>query len=361
MTVAEQTRWNSKSDRSRAPVFVLGSPRSGTTLLYDMLLSAGGFAIYLAESNVFNLLAPRFGDLSSRASRARLMQAWLGSKLFRASGLQAEVVSRRVLQDCHNAGDFLRIVMEEICASQGALRWAENSPEAMLYLPAIKQLIPEALVIHIIRDGRDVANSLGQLLYVRPFPWEKLHSVIGCGLYWEWILQHGRRFGQSMSADYMEVRFEELLVRPQETLDQIGRFIDQPLDYEIVQRVAYGSVSRPNTSFRSQDKSERFNPVGRWKKSFSAEELATFERLVGGTLQELGYSLSTDASKLSRNLSVKATRLLHRSFFEGKFWYKNNSWLRPLRPVLKSSDIDAIVLAEDHPPVVREASAQSTQ
>jgi hypothetical protein len=353
-------RLNSTYDRSRAPVFVLGSPRSGTTLLYDMLLSAGGFAVYLAESNIFNLLAPRFGDLSSPANRDRLLKAWLDSKLFRASGLQADVVTQRILHHCRNAGDFLRIVMEEICTSQGASRWAENSPEAMLYLPAIKHLIPNALVIHIIRDGRDVANSLGQLLYVRPFPWEKLHSVIGCGLYWEWILQHGRRFGRLMNGDYLEVHFEALLANPQETLDQIGRFIGQSLDYEIIQRVAYGSVSRPNTSFRAQDPGARFNPIGRWKKSFSAEELATFETLVGGTLQELGYSLATDASRLSENLSAKATRLLHRSFFAAKFWYKNNSWLRPLRPVLTGPDIDEIVLAEDHPPVIREASAQST-
>jgi hypothetical protein len=360
VTSADNIRTHSTGDRSRAPVFVLGSPRSGTTLLYDMLLSAGGFAVYLAESNVFNLLAPRFGDLSSRSRRERLLQAWLGSKLFRASGLQTEVVSQRILRDCRNAGDFLRIVMEEIGASQGAPRWAENSPEAMLYLPSIKRLIPNALVIHIIRDGRDVANSLGQLLYVRPFPWEKLHSVMGCGLYWEWIVQRGRRFGRSLGRDYMEVRFEELFAHPQKTLDRIGEFIDQPLDHEIIQRVAYGSVSRPNSSFRNHDPSQRFNPVERWKKSFSADELATFESLVGGTLQELGYSLSSDVSKLSRSLSVEATRCLHRGFFEGKLWYKNNSWLRPLRPELKASDIDEIVLAEDHAPVVREASAQST-
>jgi hypothetical protein len=63
--------------RENAPVFVVGCPRSGTTLLYNMLLSSGGFAVYLAESNVFNLLVPRFGDLSVRANRERLMDAWL--------------------------------------------------------------------------------------------------------------------------------------------------------------------------------------------------------------------------------------------------------------------------------------------
>src|SRR5271169_7076461 len=105
--------------RSVAPIFVLGSPRSGTTLLYDMLLSAGGFAVYLAESNVFNLLAPRFGDLSSRANRERLLEAWLDSKLFRASGVEAEHIRHRILGECHNPGDFLRIVMDEICELQG--------------------------------------------------------------------------------------------------------------------------------------------------------------------------------------------------------------------------------------------------
>ena len=56
--------------RSRAPVFVVGSPRSGTTLLYHMLLSAGRFAIYRAETHVFNVLVPRFGDPGVPSNRA---------------------------------------------------------------------------------------------------------------------------------------------------------------------------------------------------------------------------------------------------------------------------------------------------
>lgn len=345
--------------RSRSPVFVLGSPRSGTTLLYDMLLSAGGFAVYLAESNIFNLLAPRFGDLSFRPNRERLLEAWLDSKLFRASGLVEQEVTQKMLVDCCNPGDILRTIMEGICTRQGMPRWAENSPEGMLYLPLIKQLIPNALVVHILRDGRDVANSLGQLHYVRPFPWEKRHSVIGCGLYWEWIVQQGRTFGRALGGDYMEVHFEELLARPQQTLDQIGRFIDQPLDYQVIQRVAYGSVTKPNTSFHNADPKTAFNPVGRWKRSFSRDELTRFERLVGKTLQELGYPLATDTLD-KHGISLKATRLLHRGFFAGKFWYKNSSWVRAVRPVMKGAEIDEIVLADNHPAEVKVASPESS-
>src|SRR5258708_38440027 len=101
-------------ERRHAPVFVLGSPRSGTTLLYDMLLSAGGFAVYLAESNVFNLLMPRFGNLRSRSNRDQLMEAWLNSRLFLASGLDRNHIRNRVLEECRNGGHFLRNAVGEI-------------------------------------------------------------------------------------------------------------------------------------------------------------------------------------------------------------------------------------------------------
>src|SRR5712691_10742419 len=114
------------SKRATAPVFVLGCPRSGTTLLYDMFLSAGGFAVYLAESNVFNVLALRFGDLAAKSNRQKLLHAWLGSKLFRATGLESKQIEKKVLEECRNSGDFLRIVMDDIARTQGMQRWAEN-------------------------------------------------------------------------------------------------------------------------------------------------------------------------------------------------------------------------------------------
>src|SRR5207253_8385286 len=97
---------------NKTPVFVVGCPRSGTTLLYHMLLSAGDFAVYRAESNVFNLLAPRFGNLRSVYQRESLMDAWLDSKLFRVSGLDAKEIRIKVIAECSSGGDFLRVVME---------------------------------------------------------------------------------------------------------------------------------------------------------------------------------------------------------------------------------------------------------
>jgi hypothetical protein len=339
--------------RRLAPVFVLGSPRSGTTLLYDMLLSAGGFAVYLAESNVFNLLAPRFGDFAVKQRRQKLLRAWLNSKLFRATGLDSRAIKNRILEECRDSGDFLTIVMDEIVREQGMQRWAENSPEAILHLPLIKEQIPNALVIHIIRDGRDVAMSLGAVKYVRPFPWEERQSLMGAGVYWEWIVQRGRNYGRLLGPDYMEINFEDLISSPQQTLNRVGQFIDHDLDYERIRQVGYGSVSKPNTSFTSEARGEGFNPLGRWKTGLSAGQLSNLERILGKTLRELGYIPSDGKPDQGAALEIYATRSLYRTYFEAKLWFKRNQLIRALRPELSAAEIDATVLAEDHPPEVR--------
>src|SRR5215475_10456296 len=99
--------------RSLVPVFVLGCGRSGTTFLYHMLLSAGNFAVYRVESNVINLLEPRFGDLSVSAHRRRLLEAWYNSRLYTLSGLDKEEIAGKVMAECRNGGDFLRITMSD--------------------------------------------------------------------------------------------------------------------------------------------------------------------------------------------------------------------------------------------------------
>src|ERR1035437_9113609 len=314
------------SDRKTAPVFVLGCPRSGTTVLYHMLLSAGNFAFYRAESNVFNLLVPRFRGMRSSAARKELLDVWLRSKLFRVSGLDAREISARIMRDCRSGGDFLRILMQEMARQQAVVRWADCTPEHLLYMEQIKREIPDALFIHIIRDGRDVALSYAKQGWSYPLPWDR-HDRLGvAGLYWEWLVDKGREQGKRLGADYQEVRFEDLVARPQETLSRLGSFIDHDLDYERIQRVGVGSVSEPNSSFLA-DSNGTFNPVARWKTKMSAEQIAEVEELIGEALVKLGYSLSSDA-KHGTSLRAARMRATYLSMFEAKQLLKRTTFGR---------------------------------
>jgi Sulfotransferase family len=321
------TNAGSVSGRNKAPVFVVGCPRSGTTLLYHMLLSAGGFAIYRSETNFFNILLPRFGDLSVLGNRQRLMEFWLTSLLFRVSELSAAEIEAKVLKECMSSADFLPTVMGEVARRQGVERWADCTPEHLLHIPEIKQAIPKALIIHIIRDGRDTALSLAKQDWVPPFPWGKGETLMVAGIYWEWMVEKGRKHGAQLASDYAEVRYEELLLQPCETLARLGRFIDQNLDYNRIRQVAVGSVAQPNTSFTEESGGRQFDPIGRWRNRLQEQDLSRLEGVIGGMLQELGYALATSVSSLRDRHAVRRMRALYRGYFGLRLWLKMHTRL----------------------------------
>jgi hypothetical protein len=290
-----------------------------------MLLSAGDFVVYRTESNVLNLLEPRFGNLSDRKNREKLLQAWLDSKLFAVSGLDAQQIQGKVLAECENGGDFLRIIMEAMARQQGVQRWAECTPEHLLHLPRIQETIPDALVIHVIRDGRDVALSAEKVGFIKPAPWDKDPPVMAAGLYWDWVVRKGRADGRALGSNYTEVRFEELVTEPRQTLTKLGDFIEHDLDYARILKVGIGSVSEPNTSYAKQCGSKEFNPVGRWRRGFSPEQLDIFEGLVGDTLQDLGYPLAAARQPHINYSRLRWKRLLYRAYFDSKLYLKTKT------------------------------------
>src|SRR5215472_4583679 len=289
----------------RAPVFIVGCPRSGTSFLYHLLLSAGGFAEFRTQMNVYDVLQPIYGNLGALRNKKRMMREWLQSKAFEASGLQADEIEAKVLGACGNAGDFLRIVMDDVARIQHVDRWADSTPTNVPHMLRIKQDFPNARFIHIIRDARDVALSLDKRGWSRPLPWDKKRSLLAAGLYWEWIVRKGRRYGTRLGPRYMEVRYEDLVLKPRETLERISPFIEHELDYDRIQRNRVGSVGRPLTSFEQDLQEGHFSPVGRWKEKFPNRQLPWFESLVGNYLQELGYALTGLAVPLSTQAAVR--------------------------------------------------------
>ena len=319
----------------KPPVFIVGCPRSGTSYLYHLFLSAGGFAEFHTQMNVFDVLEPIYGDLGSTANKQRMMKDWLESKAFRVSGLQPAEIEKKVMSDCHGAGDFLRIVMDEVACTQSVDRWADSTPTNVPHMLRIKRDFPDAKFIHIIRDPRDLALSLDKKGWSRPLPWDKRNSLLAAGVYWEWIVRKGRKYGEQLGSDYMETRYEDLVQTPASELAKIGKFLDCDLDYERIKAQSVGSIKNPLTSFKEDLNQGTFSPVGRWKDKFPAAQLAKFEALVGEYMQELGYTLS-NAGK-NTTLRTATMRGIYEAFYGLKQWAKINTPLS--RMMVNYSDI----------------------
>jgi hypothetical protein len=317
----------------------MGCHRSGTNLLYDTLLSAGGFADYRGYLPVYKMLIPRFGNLARTENRKRAMEAWVRSKGFRRAGLDAGPVTAKVLDECRTGGDFIRIVMSEITRSQKAARWAVYDPDNVLYVARIKADIPDALFIHIIRDGRDVALSLSKMGGFKPSPWnQQAKGLLPTALYWEWMVGKGRQYGHSISADYIEVRYEELVSEPRATLKRLGEFLDHDLDYDRIQKNSLGRLRQSNSSFSTEN--DRSGPVNRWRDKLSSHELTSIEAMIGEYLEELGYPLTPPAEAREPGLREKCMRAFYFNLLDAKLWLKTRT------PAGRLANLEALELSD---------------
>lgn len=310
----------------RPPVFIVGCPRSGTSFLYHLLLSGGGFASFNTQMNVFDVLEPIHPNLDIAKNKKSMLDDWLRSKAFEISGLNAEEIEAKVMTECRNAGDFLRIVMNEIAAKQGVDRWIDSTPTNIPHLLRISRDFPEAQFIHIIRDARDVALSLEKRAWSRPLPWDKSRGLLAAGLYWEWIVRKGRKYGAMLGSKYLEVRYEELVENPALPLRRIGHFLRQELDYERISKGPASGLGDGRLTSFSEDLAEgHFTPVGRWKHKFPTGQLEQFERLVGKYMVELGYPLARSSDGSQRLFGVREMRYAYFHFYGFKQWAKVNT------------------------------------
>jgi LPS sulfotransferase NodH len=311
------------SARSRFPVFVVGCHRSGTNLLYDTLLSAGGFAIYRGYLPVYKILIPRCGPLSDPSNRARAIELFLRSKGFRRSGLEAAPLATKLQEGASSGGEFLRIVMDDIAKLQGAQRWAIYDPDYVLHIPRIKQDLPNALFLHIIRDGRDIALSLSKMGGFRPFPWSSsARGLFETAAYWQWVVRKGQEYGCRFPGSYLEVHYEQLVEQPHAALAKISEFLDQQLDYGHIQETGLGRLKETNSSFKSDAEATQVAPVQRWKERLSAEEIGRLEGLVGDCLEACGYSLVIPASERASSLRDTLIQSFYPAFLSAKLWAK---------------------------------------
>jgi hypothetical protein len=315
--------------RKNSPVFVVGCHRSGTALLYDSLLSAGGFPLYHQAPYVHSSFLRLCGHPSVRRNREKLMELWLRSKPFRRTGFGADDLRSRILQECKSGGDFLQITMGELAHRAGVQRWAVHDGDNIMHIPTIKREIPDALFVHIVRDGRDAALSLmkqHEYPLVNPRGWIKERALFVWALLWQWTVRKGRRHGRQIPADYTEVHYEDLVNHPEQTLSTLGEFLHHDLNYRRIQKNAKGRVASPNTVWKEEVGAEPFGPVNRWKTKLSQPEIATLEALIGDCLKEFAYPLTTEPPSSPRlDLTSRLMRVFYPQFFDAKLFLNSKT------------------------------------
>jgi hypothetical protein len=259
-------RWRLTLRTSSFPcIFVVGAPRSGTTLLQTLLQAHSKCFGIEAETGLFDL-----------------------QSLFRPErhhfGLQG-AARDQAMDEARDRIDFMDRQIRRLATETGAERFVEKTPQHVLRLRVILKSFPESKVIHIVRDGRDgFCSARGH----RNIPQRR--SAAAFAKYWRRCVDAGLLHD---SDDRVRRCFYEDLARdPSATLEELMNWLGLDIESRQLdvstrssdQRARRDVFARLNTSIDTSS-------VGRWREELSPMDQATFLRVAGRTLEKLGYEV----------------------------------------------------------------------
>ncbi len=302
----------------QSPVFVVGSARSGTSLVYSILMASNVYTLYAAETLLLRTCADKYGRLTQKSIYEKFIQDWLKSKQFLRSGLNREVFIRNAIHHKSSYLEFLDYFMTAMSLDQNKSYWAENTPNHVLEISNIAKYFPQSRFLHVIRDGRAVATSLNKLNWVSSK--QAALRLMSAGIHWETHVVSGRKQGRKLGKRYMEIYYEELIRHPNKVLCALSDFIGTNIDLQMLQNNRYGVLGKTNTVYNEKQPNDNklfsADALSRWKTTLSAKDQAILNTVIGDTLQSFGYSVG-------KKISVNQFSVIY-----CKFMYHLKEWLR---------------------------------
>lgn len=214
-------------------IFLVGCPRSGTTLLQSMLA---------AHPQIASFPETHFFGSASRSFRGKLMMR-LGitppeMRLQFADFLRyigEESLLDRIPERACSIGQYTGYavaILDDITRRREKVIWLEKSPEHVRYLPFIERYLSGAKIIHLLRNGIDVVASLHIVSNEFPELWRGAFDLDKCIARWNEDVQISLR--QKGKKNHILVRYESIVSDPNVELKNICRFIGVEMQEEML-------------------------------------------------------------------------------------------------------------------------------
>jgi Sulfotransferase family len=285
--------------------FLVGCGRSGTTLLRAMVDAHPDIAVP-PESHFIVALARGSFD------RQSFLDHLYASKRFELWELDRPVVEAGLARAAPAAyPDAVRAVFASWAATKGKHRWADKTPGYVLHIPRLAELFPEAVFVHLVRDGRDVAASFLELGWAG--------TIEEAALHWKLRVRRGRRAGARLPAGrYHELRYEELVADPEPALRGVCDAVGLAFDAAMLDHRAGAAEVARTTSHPGYHRhlAEPVRDVRDWRSDLTPSQQARVELVAGPLLAELGYPASGARPSAGDRAAVAAQWLrwqLHRT------------------------------------------------
>jgi hypothetical protein len=289
----------------RRPVFVLGAPHSGTDLLARVIKRSSGFHLTAGRSPVLRTTYAFARRPSIATERERG-----AARVMRDAFAEAWQISPESCADCSaECRELSGFPAPEACVGAGGVhRFGDASPDLIYSADVLLDAFPDAQLLQVIRDGRDVvADMLADercLTWFKPgfdnlrevFPnpflgveslterdrWPSAALAVKCALRWRGAVRLSARLRAQTPAEQLyTVRYEDLAARPRQVADAVSDYLGTAVSRVVLAGLVPSGRPDPGRV-----------PIGRWRERLTARQIVQVEKIAGIELTRLGYPLS---------------------------------------------------------------------
>jgi hypothetical protein len=268
------------------PVFIVGMPRSGTTLMRALLNHHPRVSLALTESHFIPYFMRTFGDpppFQTPANVELFIERFHQTVFFQNLSKHGYTLHAEDLYQGANLESWASIfecILRRFSPKpdRADAIWGDKTPGYLQHMPLLKRLYPQAKFLHLLRDPRDYCLSARQ-------SWGK--SIYRAAHRWQATLSDARRIGKSFNHAYLEVTYESLLADTEHVMGRIADFLE--CDYH--QSMAQIGLSPEDTGSTTGKYGIVKDNVKKYRQHLSTKEIRRIEEIVCNCVAELDYPM----------------------------------------------------------------------
>lgn len=283
------------------PIFIVGYPRSGTTLLQRLLTTQPGIFSF-PETHYFCVIEKqlRYDNAGNiLPSCLDMVFEKIHEKIeFRFSFAEENIIRQAVKEKTLSSKDLFEKIIDHLLLDTypavgtiTSFRWLEKTPNHAHFLEHIIQLYPQLQVLHILRHP--VPAIFSRKL---KFPFNKETPIIELARRWNRMIKDVEQFKARFPHHILTLRYEDLLTHLEKELQNICTFLRLPFDLNTVSQLKEQKEKStegfilPSEIWKLEDfRRGMTNTNDEYKNKFSQQDVTDIEAIVGEYMKKYGY------------------------------------------------------------------------
>lgn len=303
------------------PVFVIGMNGSGTTMLSECLGRHPEVYAMPMESKVLPYYLRKFGKLGQAGNQHERQKLALSlgreKPFWQANGKSDVLVSH---DDLVRSGFYgiVDAVYRRLMNGSEKKIWCDRSPINSQYVSDLAAAFPDARFLHIIRDGRDAAQS-----FHRRWGQHPLHTIYR----WKLVVGEARRQAATiLESRYLEIRYEDLTANPCSAMMSVCAFLDLRFDELVLE----SSMKYMDPSNVEANSGRIVGNSNKWREYFLSADVEAMERIAGRLLVDCGYAANELGDMGVPRTTIVAWQIRDQFAFAKSFFAQYGLWALPM-------------------------------